>query len=71
MGISRSLLEDVLHMPIGVSVTDAIWSRVYDSVILTIEGTGVPAEDGVMLTPIITHVEDYLWDWCIPKKGTS
>lgn len=71
MGISRSLLEDLLHLPIGVYITDAVWSRGFDSVILTVEGQEIPVEDGMMLTPIVTHVDDYLWDWRIPTRGTS
>ena len=71
MGISRSLLEDLLHLPIGVNITDAVWSQGHDSVILTVEGMEIPVDDGKMLTPIVTHVDDYLWDWCIPPRRES
>lgn len=71
MGISRSLLEDLLHLPIGVNIVDAVWSRGFDSVILTVTGDEIPVQDGTMLTPIITHVNDYLWDWRIPAREES
>lgn len=71
MGISRSLLEDLLHLPIGVNIIDAVWSRGHDSVILTVTGNEIPVDDGKMLTPIVTHVDDYLWDWRIPTREGS
>jgi hypothetical protein len=62
MAVSSSLLAELLHLPIGVWVTGAEWSHAKESLVLTLEGD-VPAEDGMYLTPVVTHVDDYLWDW--------
>ena len=59
---SRSLLENLLHLDLGIWITDASWHEGTQSVELTLEGD-VPYGTGELVAPLITHEDRYVWDW--------